>query len=184
MPHPFWKTPLTHADVCDQTKARYVCDVNINPAEKHLFITWTPYPAKSPSEKTGKHSGVQNKLWDYQRGEMPHLHETMSPPRAPSTKLQAGLTVEGPRSSPRTGSLLTKTSLPPAAGLSCTKQDLFGFIFELCPYRAAFASSFALDFKEPKEMKVKYSKGKLNSKGEFFSPSKMNLVGVKTKQAT
>lgn len=32
-------------------------------------------------------------------------------------------------------------------------------------------------------MKVKYSKGKLNSKGEFFSPSKMNLVGVKMKQA-
>lgn len=42
-------------------------------------------------------------------------------------------------------------------------------------------SSFALDFKE---MKVKYSKGRINSKGEFSSPSKMNLVGVKMKQVT
>ena len=39
-----------------------------------------------------------------------------------------------------------------------------------------------LDFKQPNEMEVKYSKGKTYGKGEFSSPGKTNLAHVNTKQ--
>lgn len=59
------------------------------------------------------------------------------------------------------------------------KWDLFT---KLVLNRAAFASSFTLDFKEPKELEVKFSKGKTHGKGEFSSLGKMNIAGVNTKQ--
>lgn len=67
---------------------------------------------------------------------------------------------------------------------SCYRAILWemGFVYKTCPYRAAFASSFTLDFKERKKKEVKFSKGKTHGKGEFSSPDEMNLAGVNTKQ--
>lgn len=90
---PFLKNSLSLArtGICDQAKAPYVCDVNISPAEKHLFITRSPYPVKSPSQGN-EGQQVPKKLFGLARqvsGATPHGHEPASPPYIPVSKFQA-----------------------------------------------------------------------------------------------
>lgn len=118
-----------------------------------------------------------------------HVHEATSPTTCAHTKFQSGLgkapgvTEESPKSSPRTDSPCTpshpKTSLPPATGPPYRKWDLFT---KLALKGLLLQTLFTLDFKEQKELEVKYSKGKTHGKGEFSSPGKMNFAGVNKKQ--
>lgn len=81
---------LACTDVCNQAKAPYVCDVNISPAEKHLFITLL----KVLQRQRWRAVGSKRNLLGWQDGQArPHHTFTRQrpPPRVPARSFSLGL---------------------------------------------------------------------------------------------
>lgn len=127
--------------ICDQAKAPYVCDVNISPAEKHLFITRSPYPVKSPSEKAMKGSRSQRSCmgWPDRWVGLHHVSMKQRPhhtSQALSFRLWKAPVVTGwsPASSCRTASVPTRTSVSLLQGYPIWN----GIYFQTLPLQSCF----------------------------------------------
>lgn len=137
---------LTCRDVCNQAKALCVCDVNISPAEKHLFITLL----KVLQRGQWRAAGSKRNLLGWQDGQAGshHVSVKMSPTVCAHRKFYPGLwkalevTEDSQWSSSRNGSSCTpfhpRTSLSPATGPSQRKCDLFTDLFMLSCFHKLF----------------------------------------------
>lgn len=99
---------LACTDVCNQAKAPYVCDVNISPAEKHLFITLLKVLQRGRWRAVGSKRNLLG--WQDGQARPHHMFAGQRPPPRVPARFQPGLgkapgvADESPQSSPRTGS--------------------------------------------------------------------------------
>lgn len=173
-------------DVCNQAKALHVCDVNISPAEKHLFITLF----KVLQRGQWRAAGSKRDLLGWQDGQAGshHIHENvphcMCPQKVLAWALKGSWGHRGQSMILFQDWLLMHPLSPQNFPVSCyraTSEEMW-LIYRTFLYTAAFTSSLTLVSRELKELEVKYFKGKMHGKGEFSSPGERNPASVNTKQ--